>query len=169
MGASQLMDSKNRGTVVNVGEAYSEPEIWSGKTEGSMGNFRTFKLDPAGRKSLTARHCPHSPELSTNNFTSRDTQWAFVSSPLNTRWNQWPSLHHSLESFLGNREAILRKGRYILCWHWEFHWMTATSSTAIALFKMQNADVFRGCLSINHCMQILPVKKSFPCKSLLLP
>lgn len=45
--------------------------------------------------------------------------------------------------------------------------MTGSSSTAIALFKMQNVDVFRGHISINHCMQILPVEKSFPCKSLL--
>lgn len=45
--------------------------------------------------------------------------------------------------------------------------MTGTGSTEIALFKMQNADVFRGRISINHCMQILPVEKSFPCKSLL--
>lgn len=45
--------------------------------------------------------------------------------------------------------------------------MTGNSSTAIALFKMQNVDVFRGHISINHCMQILPAEKSFPCKSLL--
>lgn len=45
--------------------------------------------------------------------------------------------------------------------------MTESSSTAIALFKMQNVDVFREGISINHCMQILPVEKSFPCKSLL--
>lgn len=45
--------------------------------------------------------------------------------------------------------------------------MTESSSTAIALFKMQNADMFRGGTSINHCMQIQPVEKSFPCKSLL--
>lgn len=45
--------------------------------------------------------------------------------------------------------------------------MMGSSSTAIALFKMQNVDVFRGRISINHCMQILPVEKSFPCKSLL--
>jgi len=44
--------------------------------------------------------------------------------------------------------------------------VTGSSSTAIALFKMQNVDVFRGRISINHCMQILPVEKSFPCKSL---
>lgn len=49
----------------------------------------------------------------------------------------------------------------------ESHWVTGSSSTAIALFKMQNVDVFRGRISINHCMQILPVEKSFPCKSLL--
>lgn len=45
--------------------------------------------------------------------------------------------------------------------------MTGSGSTAVALFKMQNVDVFRGRISINHCMQILPVEKSFPCKSLL--
>lgn len=105
--------------------------------------------------------------MSTSNFTSHDKQQGFVSSPLNIRWSQWPSLRPTWASSLGKREAILRKGRYVLCWHWESHWVTGSDSTAIALFKMQNVDVFRGRISINHCMQILPVEKSFPCKSLL--
>ena len=105
---------------------------------------------------------PHSTELSTSNFTSQDTQEALISSSLNIRWSQWPSLHPIWDSRWGKSKAILWKGRYALCWHWKSHWVTGNSSTAIALFKMQNVDVFRGRISINHCMQILPVKKSFP-------
>lgn len=71
-----------------------------------------------------------------------------------------------LKVFFGKRETTLRKGRFAPYWHWDSHWVTGSSSTAIALFKMQNVDVFRGHISINHCMQILLVEKRFPSKSL---
>lgn len=138
--------------------------------EGNTGGFRLcvpFKLDVLGGKPIDCVTLPIEPRTVHSNFTSQDTQQAFVSSPPNIRWSQWPSLHPTWESSLGRREAILRKGRYVLCWHWESLWVTGSGSTAIALFKMQNVDVFRGHISINHCMQILPVERSFPCKSLL--
>lgn len=73
---------------MNVGEAYSEPEVGSGKTEGSMGDFGTFKLDPAGRKSVDCKTLPTQPSTVHKQLHKPRHTVDFVTSPLNIRWNQ---------------------------------------------------------------------------------
>lgn len=85
----------------------------------SLGVNLTFLMESP----LTAT-LPQSTKLSTSNFTSQDTQEAFISSPLNVRWSQWPSLHPIWNSPWGKSKAISWNRRYALCWHWKSHWVT---------------------------------------------
>lgn len=135
-------------------------------SEGNMGGFSLcvpFKVDLLGWKPIDCVTLPRTVHKQSHKPRHTAGVCLFPSK------HKMESVTHSsshLRVLLG-REGILRKGRYVLRWPWESHWVTGSGSTAIALFKMQSVDVFRGHISINHCMQTLPVEKRFPCKSLL--
>lgn len=122
MGANQLMYFKDRDAGERGGTLY-----WAQKqtrkdclreTQEASDYVSHSSLTFLVESPLMVWHCLYRPELSTSNFTSQDRQQASVSSLPNMRWSQSPSLHPTWETSLWKTEAVLRKGRYLLCWHW---------------------------------------------------